>query len=61
MGLSCFEEDKSTNSTKDYGFDLEELYRKAEEDFRSTDIIEERKTYLINMLIINLLKKLIKK
>ena len=43
MGLSCFEEDKSTNSSKDYGFDLEELYRKAEEDFRSTDIIEESK------------------
>ena len=43
MGLSCFEEDKSTNSSKDYCFDLEELYRKAEEDFRSTDIIEESK------------------
>ena len=33
MGLSCFEEDKSTNSTKDYGFDLEEYTEKQKKIF----------------------------
>ena len=46
MGIPCFQEDKPTkdqtkNYTKDYGFDLEELYQKADEDFRSSDIIGE--------------------
>ena len=61
MGLSCFEEDKSTNSTKDYGFDLVEYTEKQKKIFVPQILQKKVKTYLINILITNLLKKLIKK